>query len=80
MVFQLIGDLEPRFKINSGTYVKDVSSTVMHRTYEAWVAMICEYPTTSNSIIIWEFYHMDKVASVPLSDTAFTGRTKVLSS
>jgi len=57
-----------------GAFVPEFDKELIARIEPARQKMVADHPSTVKSAIILEFYHPEKVASVPIDATAYAGR------
>jgi len=57
-----------------GAFVPEFDKELIARIEPARQKMVADYPSTLQSVIVIEFYHPEKVASVPVDATAYAGR------
>lgn len=64
----------PGTKVSRGGHFSSFDYETVKKTYDLWLGIAAVAPLSN---VVYEFYHYDKMASVPLEAAAFAQRSKV---
>jgi len=64
-------------KLFRGGRLPEISQEAVQKIFDARMKLVTEHPEAQKCNVIFEFYHMEKIVSIPSEATAYASRQPV---